>query len=119
MSDLNLGAQQIVLNAIVTDLAGFTHDDVNVTWTATMKNGSLVNASGVEVAIADAATAVGVIDDLTVRDYGDDLVVGDTLTVAVAKRGCTFKEANLKYIAGETINAAGKTALAAQLNQFA
>jgi len=118
MPDLNLGAEQIVLNAIVTDLAGFTHDDVDVVWTATMKNGSVVTAAGVEVAIAGAATSAGVIDDLTVRDYGDDLVVGDTLTVSVAKRGCTFKEANVVFTDG-AINAAGKTALAAQLNTFA
>lgn len=118
MSDLNLGASQIVLNAVTSDLPSFTHDDVAVTWTATMKNGSIVNAAGVEVAVADAATAAGVIDDLTVRDYGDTLAVGDSLVVAVAKRGCVFKEANLKFT-DAAINAAGKTALAAQLNQFA
>jgi hypothetical protein len=118
MADLNLGAEQIVLNAIVTDLSGFTHDDVAVTWTATMKNGSIINAAGVELALAGAAGAVGVIDDLTVRNYGEDLVVGDTLTVAVAKRGCTFKEANVVFTDG-AVDAAGKAALAAQLNQFA
>jgi hypothetical protein len=118
MADLNLGAQQIVLNAVQSDLAGFTHDDVSVTWTATMKNGSILGSAGTELAIAGAAGAVGVIDDLHVRDYGKDLQVGDVLTVAVAKHGVVFKEANIVFTDG-AIDAAGKTALAAQLNQFA
>lgn len=118
MADLDLALQQVVLNEVQSDLAGFTHDTIQITWTATMKNGSILNASGVELAVAGAADAVMVLNDFSARNFDEGLEVGDVLEVAVARRGCVFNEAVCVFTdAG--IDAAGKTALEAFNNKFA
>ena len=117
MADLNLALYQVVLNEVSSELAGFTHDTQQVTWTATMKNGSVLDAAGAELAIAGAANSVMVIDDLTVRNLDEKLEVGDVLDVSVARRGCVFNESVVVFTdAG--IDAAGKTALEAFTNKF-
>jgi hypothetical protein len=118
MADLDLAAHQVVLNEVKSELAGFTHDTVQITWTATMKNGSILDAAGVELAVAAAATSVMVLDDLTARNLDDSLTVGDTLEVSVARRGCVLNEDVCVFTDG-AIDAAGKTALEAFNNKFA
>ena len=117
MADLNLALYQVVLNEVSSELAGFSHDTQQVTWTATMKNGSVLDAAGVELAVAGAANSVMVIDDLTVRNLDEKLVVGDVLNISVARRGCVFNESVVVFTdAG--VDAAGKTALEAFTNKF-
>lgn len=118
MADLDLSAHQVVLNAVSSELAGFTHDVQQVTWTATMKNGSILDAAGAELAIAAAANSVMVIDDLTARNLEGILEVGDTLDIAVAKRGVVYNEDVTVFTDG-AIDATGKTALEAFTNKFA
>jgi hypothetical protein len=117
MADIDLNDYQIVLNKVESELPGFTHDTVQVTWTATMKNGSLLVADGTEAAAADAADVVGVIDDLTARNLAGELEVDDVLEVAVAKRGCVFNEDKVVFTDG-AINATAKAALEGNMNTF-
>lgn len=110
-------------NDEIVTLAGFegtgiSHDSVEVTVTATMKQGSLLKADGSEAAEADADDVVGVLDDLTFRRHREDLEVGDKVLAAVAKRGLVLNESALAYTDG-AINDAGKAALAAGMNKFA
>lgn len=116
MADLDLNAEQVVLGGIVAD-AGFTHDSIEVTVTATMKQGSILDASGVELAVADAADAVYVIDDLTVRRHIADYSVGDDLLISVAARGLILNE-DVCVFTDAGIDATGKSALAAFNNKF-
>lgn len=118
MADLDLSKFQVVLNAVSSELPGFTHDVQQVTWTATMKNGSILDAAGAELAVAAAANSVMVIDDLTARDLSKTLEVGDTLDVSVAKRGVVYNE-DITVFTDAAINATGKTALEAFNNKFA
>jgi hypothetical protein len=117
MADFDFNSGVVVVDS-VKDL-GYTHDTVELTYTATMKQGSLVDASGVEVATADAADVVGAIDDQFVKNWAaDELEVGDTFLASVAKRGCIFNDSALVYTDGG-IDADGKTALgAAGMNKF-
>lgn len=116
MADLDLNVEQVVLGGVEAD-CGYTHDSVTVELTATMKQGSILGADGVELAVLDAADAVYVIDDLTIRRHLEDYTVGDSLLITVAARGlilneevCTFTDA--------VIDDAGKTALKAFMNKF-
>lgn len=118
MADLDLALQQVVLNELQSELAGFTHDTQQVTWSATMKNGSILDASGAELAVASAADAVMVVNDLVARNLDGELSVGDTLEVAVARRGCVLNE-DVCVFTDAGIDAAGKTALEAFTNKFA
>lgn len=118
MADLDLSKFQVVLNEVQSELAGFTHDVQQVTWTATMKNGSILDAAGAEIAAAAAANGVMVIDDLTARNLDEALEVGDTLDVSVAKRSVVYNEDVVVFTDG-AIDATGKTALAAFNNKFA
>lgn len=61
------------------------YESVLVTVTATMGNGSLLVAAGTEAAAADAALAVGIIDDPKF-DESDFYSVGDVVLVPVLKR---------------------------------
>lgn len=119
MADYKFNDSVVVLNKF--DSFGMTHDSVEVTMTATLKQGSLLKADGTEAATADAADVVGVVDDLELlrkQRSGDGVVpVGSKVTIAVAKRGCEFNEAALAYKDG-AINAAGKAALAVFINKF-
>ncbi len=113
-ADLNLLEEQVVLGAVHSD-SGFTHDTVEVTYAATLKQGSLIKADGTEAAIADAADVVGAVDDLTIRRHSDELTVGDTVAISVAKRGLILNRSVLKYSDG-AIDAAGEAALSAAGN---
>ncbi|AUR86330.1 hypothetical protein NVP1084O_123 [Vibrio phage 1.084.O._10N.261.49.F5] len=119
MADFKFNEEVVVLNSFQS--FGMTHDSVTVTVTDTMKQGSILNAAGTEVAKADAATSVGVIDDLEflrkLRGGDGQVVTGDSVTVAVAKRGVMFNEAAVAYSDG-ALDAAGKTALSAGMNKF-
>ena len=118
MADLDLSKFQVVLNAVSSDLAGFTHDVQQITWTATMKNGSILDAAGVELAVAAAANSVMVIDDLTARNLDLQLQVGDTLDISVAKRSVVYNE-DVTVFTDAGIDATGKTALEAFNTKFA
>jgi len=118
MADLDLSLFQVVLNEVQSDLPGFTHDVQQVTFTATMKNGSILDAAGVELAVAAAANSVMVIDDLSIRNLDGDIEVGDTVDISVAKRGVVYNE-DVTVFTDADIDAAGKTALEAFNNKFA
>jgi len=113
-ADLNLLEEQVVLGSVHSD-SGFTHDTVEVTYAATLKQGSLLKADGTEAATADAADVVGAVDDLTIRRHADELTVGETYKISVAKRGLILNRSVLKYSDG-AINAAGEAALSAAGN---
>lgn len=116
MADFDFNSGIVVVDS-VKDL-GFVHDTVEVTYTATMKQGSIVDADGVELATADAANAVGVINDEFIKNWAaTEASVGDTLKVSVAKRGAIFNESALVFTDG-AIDDAGKAALAAGMNKF-
>lgn len=116
MADFDFNSEIVVLGGC--DEIGYTHDSVEVTVTSTMKQGSLLNAAGVEVATADAATVAGAIDDLNFRRHADELEAGDTILIAVAKRGLILNTSALVYTDGD-IDTAGKTAFAASgMNKF-
>jgi hypothetical protein len=60
----------------------FSNTQVEVIWTATMQNGSLLVADGTEAAAAAIATAVYIINDYSVGDNGlSEPGVGDTVQV--------------------------------------
>lgn len=117
MADFDFNAEIVTLGGVDSTSGGFTHDSVEVTVTDTMKQGSLLKADGTEAATADAADVVGAIDDLMFRRHREELTTGDTVKIAVAKRGLILNETALAYTDG-AIDAAGKTALAAGMNKF-
>lgn len=107
---------QVVLNKVVTDVSGsgYTHKTLNITKTATMKNGSLLIAAGTEAAIAGAANVVFVIDSPEV----DSLAVGATLAVSVAHRNVVLNTGVLKFSDGTVANTALLTSLKAAGVEF-
>ena len=118
MADFDFNTEIVVLGGVDSTSGGWSHDSVEVTVTATMKQGSLLKADGTEAATLDAADVVGAIDDLMFRRHRDELDTGDTVKIAVAKRGLTLNENALSYTDG-AIDAAGKAALAAAgMNKF-
>lgn len=116
MADLDLNEELVVLGGVQAD-CGFTHDNVTITLTATMKQGSILGADGVELAVADAADAYYVIDDLNIRRWLEEYAVGDELTIAVAARGLILNEAVVAFT-DDAIDATGKAALMALNNKF-
>lgn len=108
---------QVVFNEVTTQnsTSDWTHDTVLVTWTATMRNGSILNASNVEIAAIAAADGVKVINDAT--EMSKDHTVGDTVALNVAVQGCVFNSAELVYTDGAAVPA-NLTGLAAKLNTF-
>lgn len=84
---------QVVLAQLVEDTAGIVRDEVKVTKTATMANGSLLVAAGTEAAAAAAATVTFVIDDSRV----DQLEDGDVMTVSVVKAGAILNYGKIKF----------------------
>ena len=83
---------QVVLDTMYT---GHTADTVSVTWTATMRQGSMLVAANTEAAIADVATVTKVINDPV--EMAKDHTVGDTVLLNVAVRGNVFKTSELKF----------------------
>lgn len=116
MADLDLNEELVVLGGVQAD-AGFTHDNVEVTLTATMKQGSILDADGVELAVANAADAYYVIDDLNIKRWLEEYSVGDSLTIAVAARGLILNEAVVAFT-DAAIDATGKAAIMAFNNKF-
>lgn len=84
---------QVVLAQLVEDTAGIVRDEVKVTKTATMANGSLLVAAGTEAAAADATTVKFVIDDPRV----DKLATGAQMTVSVVKAGAVLNYGKIKF----------------------
>lgn len=118
VTDMDLNDFQVVLNAVSSDLPGLTHDNVQVTYSATLQCGSILDSAGTELAIASVADSYYVVDDITLRNLADYLTVGDTLEVACAQRGCVFNE-DVVTFSDAVISTAGKTALKAYMNKFA
>lgn len=116
MADLDINEEVVVLGGVDADV-GYTHDTITVTLTATMKQGSILDSAGAELALAGAASAVAVIDDLTIRRHFDDYEVGDSLAISVAKRGLILNEDVCTFTDG-LIDAAGKAALEVSGNKF-
>ncbi len=114
MADLTLNDKVVVLGGVDSDV-GYTHDSILVTLTATMKQGSILGADGTELAVAAAADAVAVIDDLTIRGHLAEYEVGDQLLVSVAKRGLILNE-DVCVFSDAAIDATGKAALEASGN---
>ena len=110
-----LNRDQVVLDTMYTSN---TSETVSVTWTATMKQGSLLVAANTEVAAAvGAATGVKVIDDNT-ASLGAP-TVGDTVLLNVAVRGNVFPlDAVLVYADGAVAVSSALTGLAASVNIF-
>ncbi len=60
----------------------FTNTQVEVTWTANMVNGAILDASGAQIASGAAATAAFVINDYSLGDNGMIVpAVGDVVQV--------------------------------------
>ncbi len=120
MTKFSFNDSVVVLGSL--DLVGYPHDSVEVTVTATMKQGSLLKADGTEATQAEAADVAGAIDDLEflnkLRHASDTVPVGSKVLVSVAKRGCILNEKVLQYKDGTQIDTAGKAALA-PTNKFA
>ena len=110
-----LNRDQVVLDTMLTS---HTAETVSVTWTATMKQGSLLVAANTEgAAAAGAATAVKVIDDNT--EMLQAHTVGDTVLLNVAVRGNVFPlNAVLVYADAATAVSSALTGLAANTNIF-
>jgi guanyl-specific ribonuclease Sa len=110
-----LKRDQVVLDTMYTSN---TSETVSVTWTATMKQGSLLVAANTEVAnAAAAANAVKVIDDNTAILRAP--AVGDTVLLNVAVRGNVFPlNAVLVYEDGDAAVSSALTGLAATVNIF-
>lgn len=109
---------QVVFNEVATQLntSDWSHDTVLITWTATMKDGSMLGADLLEEAVADAATVTMVVDDPSITEKG--YLVGATVAVNVATQGNVFNKAALHFSDSDTITPANLTALVAQLNTF-
>lgn len=120
MAKFSYNDSVVVLGSL--DLVGYPHDSVEVTVTATMKQGSLLKADGTEAAKAEASDVVGAIDDLEfmnkLRSAAHTVPVGSKVLVSVAKRGCILNDKVLQYKDGSKIDDAGKAALA-PTNKFA
>lgn len=117
VTDLDLNDYDVVLNSVQSDLAGFTHDTVQVTWSDTMKNGSLLDSTGAELAVASAGTEYYVVDDIIARNLDEDLTAGDTVELACAHMGCVFNEGVIVY-SDDVIGTTGKTTLQGYFNKF-
>jgi len=81
-----------------------SYTSVLVTVTDTMGNGSLLVAAGTEAAIADSATATGIIDD---PKFDEGFYkVGDQLLVPVAQRNLIANADVIKFSDGAYTNEA-------------
>lgn len=99
----------LVLGYVSSTDIGFPFREITMTKTATLRVGSVVNASGVEVASAAGATGVfvraGLCFDLS------DLNVGEQFTGVVAVSAATLNRYRVYYSNGALIDNAGVTAL--------
>ncbi len=111
---------QVVANSLqgLGSTDDMTHTSVAITTTATMTQGSVLDAAGAEVAdVAGAANGVFVIDDLTFHEAG--LAVAAVTEVRVASSNNKFITANLQYADGATPTTTALTGLIAKNNLFA
>ncbi len=106
----------VTLGGLQTEFGGtaFTHESVVVTKTATMSHGSMLVAANTEAAIANVALVTGVIDDPSI----DLIATGSTALVSVARRGCIFSTAGLKYSDAGAAVPASLTLLNSAFNIF-
>lgn len=107
---------QVTFGSISTEYSnkGFSHETVEVTKTATMKNGSALVAANTEAAIASVATVAKVIDDPAI----DNVAEGESVLVSAAVRGCIFNTAAVKFSDAGALVPAAATLLNAQLNTY-
>ena len=108
---------QVVFNQVSTQTStsDWSHETVLVTWTATMRDGSILNAANAEIAAAAAADGVKVID--SGPEMSKVHAVGDVVSLSAAVRGCVFNSAELVYTDAAAVPA-NLTGLAANLNTF-
>lgn len=103
--------KQAILSGVTTATGGnaYTHESIQVTVTATMANGSLMLATGLEAAEADAATVVGILDAPELEGTS----VGDVIFTRLAKRNVIANTPVLKYSDVSTVTTSALTALIA------
>ncbi len=103
--------KQAILSGVTTDTGGnaYTHESIQVTVTATMANGSLMLATGLEAAEADAATVVGILDAPEL----EGTAVGDVIFTRLAKRNVIANTLVLKYSDESDVTTSALTALIA------
>jgi len=108
----------LVLGKVDSSDQGNSFAEMAIVFGANVKAGTIVNASGAPVAVADAATAYGVITD---RDLYPaytptrGFTVGTSYNLVVGVRGLTLNQRKIFFADGTTaINAAAKTALEAR-----
>lgn len=103
--------KQAILSGVTTATGGnaYTHESIQVTVTATMANGSLMLATGLEAAEADAATVVGILDAPELEGAS----VGDVIFTRLAKRNVIANTPVLKYSDVSTVTTSALTALIA------
>ena len=118
VQSLDLGDYQVVLNEVSSELSGFTHDTVSVTWSDTLKMGSLLSEDGAELAVAAAGTEFYVVNDYKARNLAEDFEAGDTVELACAHMGCVFNEDLIVY-SDDVIGDTGKGVLKGYFNKFA
>ena len=96
---------------------GMLVDEVTVTLSATLKQGSILKADGTELAAADAAEAAFVIDDFSMRTHRE--AVGDTGTrkVVVLTTGHLLNS-DVVTFSDQKVDDAGKAALKAKGFKF-
>jgi hypothetical protein len=93
----------------------FSNTQVEVIWTATMENGSLLKADFTEATVAQAATATYVINDYSVGDNGMQVPsIGEAVQVNAITFGAKLYAADLKASDGAVSAATVVTALAAK-----
>ena len=96
---------------------GFLKDQITVTLSSTLKQGSILALDGSELAIADAATAVYVIDDFKMRTHREDVGNTGTRTVVVLRTGFELNSDVVTFSDG-LVDTAGKAALVAKGFKF-
>ncbi len=94
----------------------FSNTQVEVTWTATMANGSMLIANGTEAAAAAIANVVFIINDFSVGANGmEEPDVGDVVQVNCITFGTKVYAASLKFSdRAATIADTGVTGLTAK-----
>lgn len=103
--------KQAILSGVTTETGGnaYTHESIQVTVTATMANGSLMLATGLEAAEADAATVVGILDAPELEGTS----VGDVIFTRLAKRNVIANTPVLQYSDEADVTTSALTALIA------
>lgn len=96
---------------------GWDVDQVEVTLSATLKQGSILKADGTELAVAAAADARYVIDDFSMRTHREDLGDSGTRNVVVLRWGHVLNE-DVVAFSDAAVDTAGKAALEVYGHKF-